>query len=112
MATVIKYVGDGSFINGLPARDLDEHDWQIIGLQGRQQEVLDSDLYEAVGDVEVVDTSDIGTTLPLITPEINEALADAGYTSIEAVQAASDETLLAVPGIGKGRLKTIREATS
>lgn len=51
MTVLIKYVGDGAFINGLPARDLDAEDWRVIGLQGRRDLVLDSELYQVVGEL-------------------------------------------------------------
>ena len=38
-------------------------------------------------------------------------LQEAGYSSLEELAQATDEELLAVPGIGQGRLAVIRAAT-
>jgi ERCC4-type nuclease len=44
--------------------------------------------------------------------EIYDALVNAGFDSIEKLQTASDEELLSISGIGKGRLESIRAALS
>lgn len=45
-----------------------------------------------------------------VTPDAGrEALLEAGYTADEEVRAASDDDLLALDGIGQGRLAKIRE---
>lgn len=77
MTVLIKYVGNGSFINGLPARDLDEEDWRVIGLQGRQAEVLASNLYKNVGGVSLVNNEDAAEAEPvdlksLTVPELQK----------------------------------------
>jgi len=48
--------------------------------------------------------------LPGIGNEIADALRNAGFDSVEKIRQASDEQLLAISGIGKGRLETIRAA--
>lgn len=50
--------------------------------------------------------------LPGIGTEIADALKAAGYDTAAKVQAASDEDLLAISGIGKTRLRQIREVVS
>jgi len=50
--------------------------------------------------------------LPGIGNEIADALRNAGFDSVEKIKQASDEQLLAISGIGKGRLETIRAALS
>lgn len=50
-----------------------------------------------------------GTALPADFPA-QDLLVEAGLKTVEAVQAASDEQLLAVSGIGPATLKEIREA--
>lgn len=42
--------------------------------------------------------------------DVADALVSAGYETIDKVREASDEDLLAVKGIGKTKLKEIREA--
>ena len=37
------------------------------------------------------------------------ALMEAGYHSLDAIQAASDEELLALPGVGPAAVRTLRE---
>ena len=39
-------------------------------------------------------------------------LAEYGFMSLDAIRAASDDELLAVPGIGSAKLATIREWTN
>jgi ERCC4-type nuclease len=46
--------------------------------------------------------------LPGIGPEIAEALRNAGFGTVDSIKKASDAQLLAIPGIGKTRLETIR----
>jgi len=43
--------------------------------------------------------------------ELGERLLEAGFENLTQVREASDETLLAVPGIGPARVRSIREAT-
>ena len=40
------------------------------------------------------------------------SLAENGFMSLDAIRAASDEELLAVPGIGPAKLAAIREWTN
>lgn len=42
---VAKYVGDGGFLSGIPARDLEHGDWARLSDAQRSQ-VKDSPLYE------------------------------------------------------------------
>ena len=114
MAIVVKYVGDGSFINGLPARDLTDEDWEVIGRQGRQQWVIDSDLYEVLLDV--APEKKVGTWTPIANLDLSkdvEAALLAGFLEfVEEVNAAPDEQLLALDGIGPAKLKEIRTAVA
>lgn len=111
MTTVVKYVGNGAIINGLPARDLTEADWEVIGTQGRQHEVLNSPLYKVVNnEIEMPVPEPETTPVPVIGDGIEATLKLAGYETVEAVQAATDEELLAIEGIGPARLAKIREA--
>lgn len=52
---------------------------------------------------------DFHQLLPGIGVEIMAALAAAGYDGLDKIQAASDADLLAISGIGRGRLRQIRE---
>lgn len=45
-----------------------------------------------------------------LTPEQQKVLVDAGYDDREALAAASDATLLALPTIGKATVKNLRKA--
>ncbi len=47
-----------------------------------------------------------------LNEKIHQALADAGYRTIGDIQQATDEELLAIPGIGPAALRRIREATT
>ncbi len=101
-----KYVGAGEFHSGIPRRDLTADDWAALDA-ARQALVMASPLYET-------EPPPIGrkTTLPGVGPEIAQALYHAGYTTLDAIAAATEEDLLAISGIGPGRLKQIREALS
>lgn len=75
--------------------------------------VLYGDLfaYVATDQVEIVTpamkpVADIGG----IGDEIAQALADKGFVTQADLRSASDEELLAVPGIGKAKLAVIRAA--
>ncbi len=46
--------------------------------------------------------------LDVIGPELDAKLSEAGYATPDDLRAASDEDLLAVEGIGKAKLKSIR----
>jgi hypothetical protein len=48
--------------------------------------------------------------LPGVGPEIADALANAGLDTVDKIKQASDAALLAIPGIGKTRLESIRAA--
>lgn len=50
--------------------------------------------------------------LPGVNAEIDEALRAVGFDSFDEIRAAADEGLLAISGIGQGRLAQIREALS
>lgn len=50
-----------------------------------------------------------GLGLTSVSRATEAALAEAGFASREALQAASDEQLLAVDGIGEATLKKLRE---
>jgi hypothetical protein len=41
----IKYVGDGEFLSGIPARDLTEAEWESLSKE-QQKAALNSGLYE------------------------------------------------------------------
>jgi predicted flap endonuclease-1-like 5' DNA nuclease len=99
----IKYVGDGEFLSGIPARDLDKQEWARLSETART-DAIESGLYVA-GEMPPGKE-----WLPGVGPEIAAALRNAGYGSVAAVAAATDEDLLAIAGIGGGRLRTIREA--
>lgn len=47
---------------------------------------------------------------PAISQRIHEALWGAGFDTLEKLRAASDEELLAVPGVGRSTLTHIRTA--
>ena len=65
------------------------------------------------GDQQPDNDQQPGTPLPeALDQRVREALAAAGYTSVEEVRDADDETLLAVEGIGKATLAKVREATA
>ena len=49
--------------------------------------------------------------LAFLTPEQRASLAAAGYGSVEAIRAASDQQLDDVPGIGPETVKKLRDAT-
>ena len=49
------------------------------------------------------------TQIPYISAEIAAVLRGAGYETFEDLAEASDEELLALPSLAKGRLKAIRE---
>jgi predicted flap endonuclease-1-like 5' DNA nuclease len=99
----IKYVGVGEFLSGIPARDLTEAEWESLS-KAQQKAAIESGLYVA-GEMPPGKE-----WLPGVGPEIAAALRNAGYKSVAAVAAATDEDLLAIAGIGGGRLRTIREA--
>ena len=54
-----------------------------------------------------------GTPLPepFVNATVRELLLNAGYSTLEKVQAASDEHLLALDGVAEGRLAEIRAAS-
>lgn len=109
---VAKYVGKGEFINGVAARDLTDEDWEVMGRQGRQQWVIDSPLYEMQIAVDFPRLPSLLTPMPSIDKTIDEALATAGFETISQVEAATDDQLLALSGVGKGGLKKIRTAVA
>jgi predicted flap endonuclease-1-like 5' DNA nuclease len=47
--------------------------------------------------------------LPGVGPKVAERLYRSGFRSVEEIQAASDEDLLMVEGVGKGLLRKLRE---
>lgn len=47
MAIIAKYVGDGAFLAGVPARDLEDGDWARLD-DARRDLVISSSLYELV----------------------------------------------------------------
>lgn len=57
---------------------------------------------------------DTGTPLPeeFVNKQVRELLMGAGFTTLEKVDLATDEQLLALDGIAEGRLKEIREAST
>jgi hypothetical protein len=64
------------------------------------------------GDEHPTGTQEHGPTLylPELSEAIHETLIKAGFGSIEALAAASDRELEAVPGIGRATVKRIRAA--
>lgn len=50
-------------------------------------------------------------TIPYIDRELSQALNKAGFWTYEALRQATDAELLAIPGIGAGRLRAIRKFT-
>lgn len=66
------------------------------------------DSVQALSSGEGDDENDTDPITEAVGAEIAGFLAEAGYTTTEAVQAASDDELLTVKSIGDGRLRTIR----
>lgn len=52
MAIRAKYKGDGEFYHGIPARDLDEDEWQVLDNEQRQL-LRSSALYDVKTDREM-----------------------------------------------------------
>ncbi len=52
------------------------------------------------------------TTIPQISDSIKESLSQLGLNTANSIESASDDTLLRIKGIGKTKLKTIRDYCS
>lgn len=97
---------EGAFIDGAPLTDIDTAIWEA--LPGHvQASVRACPFYAPTGWLQEERPS---LQLPGIGKEITTALENAGFKTAADIAAASDEDLLAVSGIGHGRLQTIREA--
>lgn len=97
---------DGAFIDGVPLQDIDRDTWGAMP-EHVQASVRACPFYAPTGWLQEERPS---LQLPGIGKEITTALENAGFKTAADIAAASDEDLLAVSGIGHGRLQTIREA--
>lgn len=68
------------------------------------------DVPEAAQVDPVEEAEPVGTLVDVYGTDYAILLHDAGYRSVSAVKAASDEDLLAISGIGKATLNKIRAA--
>lgn len=95
----------GAVLDGVPLRDLTAA--EFAALPERWQAAVKREPFYAAADAPArIGLSDV----PGIGEEIASALSHAGYRTITDVIAASDMELLAISGIGAGRLARVRQA--
>ncbi|MBE2197528.1 MAG: helix-hairpin-helix domain-containing protein [Anaerolinea sp.] len=95
----------GAFLDGVPLADVDKATWDALP-EHVQASVLVCPFYARV--TAVVDAPALN--IPGIGVEIVVALANAGFTTVAEIAAATDEQLLNISGIGPARLVNVRAA--
>lgn len=112
---VNRYVPDSLLDWLLERGEIPEVGYEEAGEPQEAQNVREESTSEArVSDAEAVELD--GAPAPEfpamdVSESVQGRLVDAGYDSTEAIQAASDDELLEIDGVGPATLQKIREAS-